>query len=77
MRRGMAETIFRLFSFRHVGHLFFAQEMPGEGPPHGGTKEEYMELFQSHFEILEMDISPYSIPPRMGRELLFRMRKKA
>ena len=59
-----------------VAGLLFAKPFPFAGPPFGGTKEEYHPLFSSHFEVLEMEISQHSIPPRLGNELFFEMVKK-
>jgi thiopurine S-methyltransferase len=56
--------------------LLWAEEFDKEGPPFGGTKAEYLETFSPYFHILEMDISPYSIKPRAGKELFFRFLKK-
>lgn len=59
-----------------IAGLLFAQPFPDAGPPFGGTKEEYIEYFSPHFHILEMNKSPHSIPPRLGRELFFEMQKR-
>ena len=55
--------------------LFFDIHFPFEGPPFGGTKDEYINLFHNKFNILEMNTSPYSIQPRLGNELFFQMQK--
>ncbi|MBR9920587.1 MAG: SAM-dependent methyltransferase [Bacteroidetes bacterium] len=60
-----------------IGGLLFGVDIPGDGPPFGGSQEEYQKLFSPFFNILEMKTSPYSIKPRAGNELLFRMTKKA
>ncbi len=41
------------------------------GPPFGGTKEEYQQLFSNHFTILKMELCYNSIKPRSGNELFF------
>ena len=56
--------------------LLFASHFPNPGPPFGGTKSEYAELFEPLFEILELEMSQNSILPRLGNELFFRMKKK-
>jgi hypothetical protein len=56
--------------------LLFASHFQADGPPFGGTAGEYRTLFESHFDILEMDITPWSIPPRLGNELFFRLLKR-
>lgn len=53
--------------------LFFASEFDRPGPPFGGTKSTYLELFDSHFDVLEMATAPNSILPRRGNELFFQM----
>ena len=59
-----------------VAGLLFAHEFPFTGPPFGGTEAEYRQLFSPNFHIIEMQISPDSIQPRLGNELFFRMKKK-
>ncbi|MCB0705220.1 MAG: SAM-dependent methyltransferase [Saprospiraceae bacterium] len=58
-----------------IGGLLFGVEMPGEGPPFGGSKSEYEKLFTPYFDIRLMEVSAYSIKPRAGSELLFLMTK--
>lgn len=55
--------------------LLFAVEFSNEGPPFGGTKEEYLDLFTSHFKVLQMDVAPDSISPRAERELFIELQK--
>lgn len=55
--------------------LLFAVQFPNEGPPFGGTKEEYLDLFAPHFEVLRMDVATDSISPRAERELFIELRK--
>jgi thiopurine S-methyltransferase len=47
-----------------------------EGPPFGGSKEEYMGLFKPNFEIMYMEVCENSIPPRQGNEFFFEMTAK-
>ena len=54
--------------------LLFAQPFPFEGPPFGGTKEEYLALFSPHFNIIEMEIASHSIKPRAGNEFFIRLK---
>ena len=56
--------------------LLFASEFEKEGPPFGGTKDEYISLFKDFFDIIEMDSCLYSIAPRMGNELFVEMEVK-
>lgn len=57
--------------------VMFDKEFEKQGPPFGGSKAEYEQLFSPHFEILKLEPCYNSIPPRMGAELftIFRNRK--
>jgi SAM-dependent methyltransferase len=54
-----------------IAGLLFAQYFDRQGPPFGGTAEEYRALFEPCFHILQLDIAPDSIKPRAERELFF------
>jgi hypothetical protein len=54
--------------------LFFDKDFDG-GPPFGGSKEEYENLFSGKFEIVKMETCYNSIPKREGAELIFIMKK--
>ena len=58
-----------------VGLLF---DFPnnGEGPPFGGSKEEYLGLFSERFYIKTLEPCYNSIKPRQGKELFFIFEKK-
>ena len=56
--------------------VLFAHEFPFPGPPFGGKAAEYHQLFSTAFEILTMEITPYSIAPRLGNELFVELKKK-
>lgn len=56
--------------------LLFAFPFEQEGPPFGGTREEYEHLFAPHFQILHLAISEASIKPRAGRELFIELQKR-
>ena len=60
---------------RLVG-LLFAREFPFEGPPFGGSEQEYRRLFQDLFDIETMRLADNSIGPRLGNELFFELKKK-
>ncbi len=60
-----------------VAGLLFAQPFEQEGPPFGGTAEEYRRIFEPYFHVLQMDISLNSIAPRSGRELFFELQKRS
>ncbi len=55
--------------------ILFGIEFDRPGPPFGGSKEEYLELFGTHFEVLHMKDCENSIKPRMGSELFIELRK--
>jgi hypothetical protein len=46
------------------------------GPPFGGSKEEYIELFQNDFNIKTLETAYNSIKPRQSNELFFIFTKK-
>jgi len=48
--------------------VMFSQPFEKEGPPFGGTQEEYEGLFTGRF-ILNFSASEHSIPARQGHEL--------
>ncbi len=56
--------------------LLFNCSFEAAGPPFGGSKAEYLELFSPYFEILSMETAPDSIGPRAGRELFIRLSRK-
>jgi len=56
--------------------LLFAHEFGNDHPPFGGSKEEYLQLFSSHFHIKHMKIAPNSIEARKGKELFITFDKK-
>ncbi len=49
--------------------LMFNFALTDEGPPFGGSVDEYNELFSAKFEIIQMNEALNSIKPRLGREL--------
>lgn len=56
--------------------LLFNVEFPIEGPPFGGSAEEYKAVFQPYFSIKTMEPCYNSIPPRAGNELFMVLVKK-
>lgn len=56
--------------------LLFNFPLTEEGPPFGGSREEYLQLFEPYFEIRILEEARNSIPPRAGRELFFIFEKK-
>lgn len=51
--------------------LLFDFELTPNGPPFGGTKEEYLNYFSPLFRIRKLERAYNSIKPRMNRELFF------
>ena len=56
--------------------LLFDFELTEVGPPFGGSKEEYINLFQDKFNLKVLERAYNSIKPRDGRELFFIFEKK-
>lgn len=57
--------------------LLFDKDFGRKEPPFGGTKAEYQQCFESHFDIEIMEPSYHSHPARQGSELFIKMRVKA
>lgn len=55
--------------------VLFSQPFEMQGPPYGGTKEEYKTYFEPYFEILSMENSEQSIKPRYGSELFIELKR--
>ena len=62
------------FDGKLVG-LLFGHPFDFEGPPYGGTVEEYKSLFGDKFVIETMEVAHNSIKPRQDRELFIKLRK--
>ena len=56
--------------------LLFKFPLTNEGPPFGGSKEEYMILFKNNFNIKTLETAYNSIKPRENNELFFIFEKK-
>jgi methyl halide transferase len=56
--------------------VMFNRIFEHDGPPFGGTVDEYQSYFEDYFEILTMTPCHNSIPPRAGSEIFIRLRKK-
>jgi methyl halide transferase len=56
--------------------VLFGKNFPFQGPPFGGTQEEYGQYFNSFFEIVTMEECYNSIKPRANAELWINLRKK-
>lgn len=53
--------------------LLFNHQFDKEGPPFGGTSEEYLNYFKNRFKIKVFEVSYNSIKPREGRELFINL----
>lgn len=51
--------------------VLFNSQFDKEGPPFGGSREEYLRLFQTKFIIKTLEDCYNSISPRQGNELFF------
>ena len=56
--------------------LLFDKDFGRNEPPFGGTKTEYQQRFEQHFDIEIMETSYNSHPARQGSELFTKMRVK-
>ncbi len=56
--------------------LMFNKNFESEGPPFGGTKEEYQPIFDPYFNFKQFDETNKSIPPRLGNEIFIELQKK-
>jgi len=57
--------------------LLFATPFEKEGPPFGGSIEEYRLLFGNKLHIKSIEICYNSVAPRMGNELFFICKKRS
>ena len=57
--------------------LLFDKDFGRNEPPFGGTKAEYQQRFERHFDIEFMETSYNSHPARQGSELFIKMRVKS
>jgi SAM-dependent methyltransferase len=74
-RKAYAEKMFALLKpGGKLAGLLFDRMFEG-GPPFGGSKQEYEDIFSQYFMIEQMDACKDSIEPRAGTELWFCLRK--
>lgn len=59
-----------------IAGLLFQFPLTEVGPPFGGSKEEYIRLFENDFEIKTLETAYNSIKPRQENELFFIFTKK-
>ncbi|TBW28344.1 methyltransferase domain-containing protein [Gramella sp. KN1008] len=58
-----------------IAGVFFEFKLTGEGPPFGGSREEYLTYFSKYFKIDILERCYNSIKPRQGNELFFKFIK--
>lgn len=58
-----------------VAGVLFNFEFTEDGPPFGGSKNEYLTYFSEYFKIEILEPCYNSIKPRRGNELFFKFRK--
>jgi len=54
--------------------VLFNTKFEKQGPPFGGTAEEYRHLFSGHLEMITMEPCYNSVKPRMGNELFIQFK---
>lgn len=59
-----------------IAGLLFQFPLTDVGPPFGGSKSEYLMLFQNDFKVKTLETAYNSIKPRQGNELFFIFTKK-
>lgn len=59
-----------------IAGLLFQFPLTQVGPPFGGSKSEYLALFENDFEVKTLETAYNSIKPRQGNELFFIFTKK-
>lgn len=56
--------------------LLFNTTFQHEGPPFGGSAEEYRSYFEPYFHFIHFEEAYNSLAPRQGRELFINLQKK-
>lgn len=77
MRRSYSLKMNQLLSENgRLAGVMFNRNFGHDGPPFGGTKDEYVEHFSDHFNLKHFSDCYNSIPPRQGSELFICLTKK-
>lgn len=77
LRQDYANKMYDLLNDNgRITGLLFDFPLTEEGPPFGGSKEEYLNLFSEKFKIKTLEKAYNSIKPRANRELFFTFEKK-
>ena len=58
-----------------ISGLLFNFPLTKDGPPFGGSYEEYVNLFSEKFTLKTLEPAYYSIKPRANKELFFTFEK--
>lgn len=78
LRTSYTEKAFELLNPNgKICGLLFNVPLNKTHPPFGGSKTEYLDHFQPYFEVLLMETCYNSHHSRHGRELFFKIKKKA
>jgi methyl halide transferase len=76
MRNDYARHMYSLLAPKGtLAGLLFNFPLTNEGPPFGGSVEEYERYFAPYFEIQKLEACYNSIQPRAGRELFIKLLK--
>lgn len=59
-----------------IAGLLFNIIFEKQGPPFGGTRQEYTQLFEPLFDLQQFDTTQLSVKPRLGNELFVEMQKR-
>ena len=69
-RREYVSQAFRMLQpHGTLAGVLFDRSFPDPGPPFGGNREAYRDLFSQKFDLITLEANTLSIPPRMGTEL--------
>ncbi|GGD43086.1 SAM-dependent methyltransferase [Muriicola marianensis] len=78
MRENYAEKMHSLLKDGGIiAGVLFDFPLKEDGPPYGGDKEAYRDLFSKYFQIKKLERAYNSILPRQGSELFFIFEKKS
>lgn len=77
LRREYYKKMYNLLNAKgKIAGVMFGVEFEKEGPPFGGTAQEYLELMQEYFNAKTMEKCYNSIPKRQGNELFVILERK-
>lgn len=77
LRQNYADKMYDLLNDNgRISGLLFDFPLTEQGPPFGGSKEEYLSIFSEKFKIKTLEKAYNSIKPRANRELFFTFEKK-